>query len=140
MVNETFYVVEVIRKADNKTFMLFGHHSEDPNDSWYFDLRGGSELAQWARLPTITRFGDHMDHNQWIVDFVIPEMRKLGERYPLDANDHPEGYRSGTHFLNVYKVDLRASLNLRFKPMVCQNFHLSGEPFVGAIKQGYSRG
>jgi hypothetical protein len=140
MVNESFYVVEVVRKADNKTFMLFGHHSDDPDDSWYFDLRGASDLQQWARLPTITQFGGQLDHNQWIIDFIIPEMRKLMERYPFDPGHSNEGVRTCTHTLSLYKVDMHASLNLRFKPMVCQNFHLSGEPFVGAIKQGYSRG
>ncbi|MCY1438697.1 hypothetical protein D9M71_549060 [compost metagenome] len=139
MNNEAFYVVEVIRKADNMAFMLFGTYSSDDDDSWYFDQRRISGLTDWARLGTITRFGRHMDHNQWVIDFVIPEMRKLQDRYPLCEDRHMEGIKTGTHRLCVYKVNMGASLNLRFKPMMCQTFHLVGEPFVGAIKQGYSK-
>ncbi|WDS62067.1 hypothetical protein [Pseudomonas phage D6] len=138
MTNESFYVIEAIRKADGVAFMLHGTHSTDQDDSWYFDIRGAAGLEYWARLPTITVIGDHTDHNQWIVDFAIPQLRKLNEEHPA----HPEVRKiQGEPFtLTMYKVDMRASLNLRFKPMVCQTFHLSGEPFVGAIKQGYTRG
>lgn len=139
MNNETFYVVEVVRKADNMAFMLFGTHSSDVGDSWYMDSRGDSGMQHWASLSTLTRIGDHMDHNQWIIDFVIPEMWRMQDRYPLDIDDHMEGVKTGTHKLCIYKVNLGASLNLRFKPMVCQTFHLVGEPFVGAIKQGYTK-
>lgn len=138
MNNETFYVVEVIRKADNMAFMLFGNHSSDADDSWYFDQRRISDLRDWARLGSIIRIGDHIDHNQWLVDFVIPQMRMLQERYPLSDDHHGEGVKHVTHKLCIYKVDMRASLNLRFKPMVCQTFHLVGEAFIGAIKQGYT--
>ncbi|MNC06933.1 hypothetical protein D3C75_544590 [compost metagenome] len=139
MNDETFYVVEVIRKADDMAFMLFGTYSSDVDDSWFFDQRGASMLTNWARLPSIIQIGEHMDHNQWLIDFIIPEMRKLQVRYPLNADHHMEGVKTGTHRLCIYKVNMRASLNLRFKPMVCQTFHLVGEPFIGAIKQGYTK-
>lgn len=139
MNNETFYVVEVIRKADNMAFMLFGTHSSDVDDSWYIDQRRASELHQWARLGSLINIGEHNDHNKWIVDFVIPQMRLLQDRYPLSDDHHSEGFKYGTHKLCIYKVDLRASLNLRFKPMVCQTFHLVGEPFIGAIRHGYTK-
>lgn len=139
MSNETFYVVEVIRRADNVAFMLFGNHSTDVDDSWYIDQRRASELSHWARLPSIINIGDHIDHNQWIVDFVIPQMREMQNRYPLNDDHQMEGVKTGAHKLCIYKVNMDASLNLRFKPMVCQTFHLVGEPFVGAIKQGYTK-
>jgi len=135
MVNESFYVIEVVRKADGVAFMLQGFYSEDPQDSWYFDIRGAGGLTEWSRLPTTTQIGSHIDHNKWIVDFVVPQLTKLNEVYPVDGNHRK--LKGEPHVMTMYKVDMRASLNLRFKPMVCQTFHLVGEPFVGAIKQGY---
>ncbi|QBJ02902.1 hypothetical protein MZD04_gp376 [Pseudomonas phage Psa21] len=136
MNTQQFYVVEVTRKVDNMIFMLIGYHSHDPMDTWQFEpLRQYNEMSLWSKLQTMTKLGDHQDHNKWLVDFVIPAMRQAAVSHPIHPDVTPQAVQS--HLLTIYKVDLMASLNLRFKPMLCQTFHLSGEPFTGAIKQGY---
>lgn len=138
MGNEKFYVAEVIRESDGRAFMLFGHHDTDPDDSWYFDVRGTEDFNSWAWVKSTTLIGEHTNPNQWIVDFVVPQLREVEVKYPVGSQFNV--VEGEPHTLTIYQVDLRASLNLRYRPMLCQTFNLTGEPFVGAIKQGYSRG
>lgn len=123
------YVVEVTR-TDKHSFMLCGRYTGDPDDTWWFAEAIGSD-HYWAKLDTLTLFGAHKDHHQWIVDFVIPEMKQFEKTFP------PKNNQSQLYELMVYRVDMAAKLNLRYTPMICKTFRLEGEPFNGAVKQGY---
>lgn len=134
-----YYVVEVVREADKKCFMLCGFPSDDPDDTWHFQDAFSTDDRDWHKLKTITRFHNHRDHNQWICDFVIPKMQHILEDWPCSKAAREKGGVQ-PHTLTVFLVDEKLSLNLRYKPMLCKTFHLSGEPFKGATKQGYYNG
>ena len=131
-----YYVVEIMREADKRTFMLCGHPNHDPDDTWYVAPTDSVCDDMWSRLTSILKFHEHTDHNKWICDFLVPELchRQLANPVKEELYRVTEG---NPHTLTIYLVDKKASLNLRFKPIVCKTFVLSGEPSKGAIKQGY---
>lgn len=134
-----YYAVEVVREADQKCFMLCGFPSNDPDDTWHFQDALGIDERDWHKLASIVQFHNHNNHNKWICDFVLPQMQHILEYWPCSKKAREVGGLQ-PHTLNVYLVDESKSLKLRYTPMLCKTFHLSGEPFKGAIKQGYYNG